>query len=314
MQGHPFFISCIMNFSVTILGSGAAIPMSHRLTSAQLINIHEKYMLFDCSEGTQVQIRRRRLRLQKINHIFITHLHGDHYYGLMGLITTLHLLGRETALNVYGHKLLKNIIELHLEASNTILRYELIFHEIDPEKVSVILDEKSFTVSTVPMNHNFPCCGFLVKEKQALPNICQDFLVGKELSNADFRKIKEGEDYVDESGNVYLNEDITKPPKAPRAYAYCTDTAYYEAIIPQINGIDLLYHEATFMEDKAEDAANKFHSTAKQAASIARQAEVKKLMLGHYSARYKDLTGLLEEAKEVFPDSLLADDGMTVKL
>lgn len=314
MQGHPFFITCIMNFSVSILGSGAAIPMSHRSTSAQLINVHEKYLLFDCSEGTQVQIRRRRLRLQKINHIFITHLHGDHYYGLMGLITTLHLLGRETPLHVYAHPILKTIIDLHLDASNTTLRYELVFHEIDPEKAEVILDEKTFTVSTIPMNHNFPCCGFLVKEKQNKSNICKDFLVGKDLSNADFRKIKEGEDYTDDEGNVFLNDDITTPPKPVRAYAYCTDTAYFEAIIPHVAGIDLLYHEATFMEDKAEDAAAKFHSTAKQAASIAKKAKVKKLLLGHYSARYKDLDGLLEEAKEVFSESYLGDDGMKFEI
>lgn len=311
LQDHPFFIHCSMNFSVTILGSGAAIPMTNRNTTAQLINVHEKYMLFDCAEGTQLQIRRNRLRLQKINHIFISHLHGDHYYGLMGLLTTLHLLGRETTMHVYAHPLLEEIITLHLNASNTILRYELIFHAIDPEKAYVILEEKNFTVSTIPMKHNFPCCGFLVSERQPLPNIRKDFLVGKELSNADFRKIKVGEDYTDVSGEVYKNEDITTPPKAARSYAFCADTAYDEAIIPIIENVDLLYHEATFMEERVKDAEEKFHSTAKQAATIAKKAKVEKLLLGHFSARYRDLDELLAEAKEVFPESYLAEDGMT---
>lgn len=288
--------------------------MTNRNTTAQMINVHEKYMLFDCAEGTQIQIRRNRLRLQKINHIFISHLHGDHYYGLMGLVTTLHLLGRDAPLHIYAHPLLEEIIKLHLSASNTILRYELIFHAIDPEVAAVILEEKNFTISTIPMNHNFPCCGFLVKERQAPPNISKDFLVGKELSNTDFRKIKAGEDYVDESGEVYKNEDITTGPKVPRSYAYCADTAYYEVLIPLIENVDLLYHEATFMEDRVTDAEDKFHSTAKQAATIAKKAKVKKLVIGHFSARYRDLDELLAEAKEVFPESYLAEEGKTFSI
>lgn len=303
-----------MTFSVTILGSGAAIPLTNRNPSSQLINVHEKLFLFDCAEGTQVQLRRQRARLQKIEHIFISHLHGDHYFGLMGLITSLHLLGRESGLHIYAHPNLEKIINLHLESSQTILRYPLMFHPLDTENSAVILDHKAITVTSIPMKHNFPTCGFLIREKQARPNIRKDFLEGKELSIGDYRRIKNGEDYVDRDGNKYKNDDITDPPRHPRSYAYCTDTAYSEDIIPFVKGVDLLYHEATFMEDRAADAEAKFHSTARQAATIASKAEVKKLLLGHYSARYRVLDDLLLEAKDVFIDTLLAEDGMVIEI
>lgn len=315
MQDHPFFLSCMMmTFSITILGSGGAIPLTNRNPSAQLINVHEKLFLFDCAEGTQLQLRKNHIRMQKIEHIFISHLHGDHYFGLMGLITSLHLLGREAELHLYAHPSLEKIIDLHLEASQTILRYPLVFHVLDPDKVAVILDDKTVEVSTIPMKHNFPTCGFLIREKQAKPNIRKDFLEGKDLDRFDFRRIKRGHDYVDADGKVYRNEDITTPPKPARAYAYCTDTAYNEDIIPLIKGVDLLYHEATFMEDKAEAASEKFHSTAKQAALIAQKAEVKRLLIGHYSARYKEASDLLQEAKEVFPETILALDNKTIEV
>ena len=304
----------MMTFSVTILVSGAAIPLTHRNPSAQVVNVNEKLFLFDCAEGTQVALRRNSVRLQKIEHIFITHLHGDHYFGLIGLITSLHLLGREKELNIFAHPKLEEIIKLHLESSQTILRYPLIFHPLDPEKSMVILDNKTVTVSSIPMNHNFPTCGFLIREKQAKPNIRKDFIDGRDLSTADYTMIKNGADYTDDDGKVNKHHDITIPPKPPRAYAYCTDTAYYETIIPIVKGVDLIYHEATFMEDKAADAEAKFHSTARQAATIAKKAKVKKLMIGHYSARYKDLEGMLLEAKEVFPETILALDSLTIEI
>ncbi len=301
-----------MTFSINVLGCGAAIPLTYRNPSAQLINVHEKLYLIDCAEGTQVQLRRNHIRLQKINHIFISHLHGDHYFGFMGLITTLHLLGRSTELNVYADPGLEEIMNLHLHASKTVLKYPLIFHPLHPDVSEVIVDNEFIKVRTIPLKHNFPCCGFLISEKEAEPNIRKDFLKGKSLSNSDYKHIKSGKDYMDEHGVVYKNKDITIPPRLPRSYAYCSDTAYDESIIPLVKGVDLLYHEATFMEDKAKDAETKFHSTARQAAEIARQAGVKKLLLGHYSARYKDLQALLNEAIEVFPESMLAEDGMTI--
>jgi ribonuclease Z len=303
-----------VTFSVTILGSGAAIPLTHRNPSAQLINVHGQFILFDCAEGTQVQLRRQHISLQKIDHIFISHLHGDHYFGLMGMITTLHLLGRENELHLYAYHQLEEIIRMHLHASQTVLRYPLIFHAINPEQNGMIMDSQHATISTIPMNHNFPTCGFLVREKEAKPNIRKDFLVGKKLENEDYRKIKDGADYIDQDGKVYPNADITRPPRTPRSYAYCSDTAYDESIAALVKGVDVLYHEATFMDDRKEDAAAKYHATAKQAAMIAKLAGAKKLVLGHFSARYKELDGLLAEAKEVFPDSVLAEEGTTLTL
>jgi len=299
---------------VTILGSGAAIPLTHRNPSAQVVNVHGKLFLFDCAEGTQVQLRRQHVRLQKIDHIFISHLHGDHYFGLMGLVTTLHLLGREQELHIYAYHQLEEIINMHLNASQTILRYPLVFHAIDPEKNTLILDNKVATVSTIPMKHNFPTCGFLIREKEAKPNIRKEFVKEKELAHEDFKKIKNGEDYTDQDGKLYANADITSPPKPARSYAYCTDTSYDESIVPIVNGVDLLYHEATFMEDRKADAGAKFHATAKQAAAIARLAGAKRLAIGHFSARYMDLEGLLEEAREVFSETVLAEEGITLTL
>lgn len=303
-----------MRFTITVLGSGGAIPLSHRNPSAQLVNVHEKLFLFDCAEGTQVQLRKNKVRLQKIDHIFISHLHGDHYFGLIGLITTLHLLGRVDELHVYAHPHLEKIIQLHLESSQTILRYSLVFHPVDPDISAVILDNETVSVTTIPMKHNFPTCGFLIREKEAKPNIRKEFLVGRDLDNADFHSIKNGNDYTGKDGKLHKNADITHPPKPGRSYAYCTDTAYYEEIIPLIRDVDLLYHEATFMEDRRPDAEVKFHSTARQAAAIATAAGAGRLLIGHYSARYKDPTDLLSEAKEIFPHTILAGDGLQVEL
>ena len=303
-----------MSFSVTILGSGAAVPLSYRNPSAQLVNVNEHIFLFDCSEGTQVQLRRNHVSLQKIRHIFITHLHGDHYFGVMGLITTMHLLGRENELHIHAYHQLEDLIERHLHASQTRLRYPLIFHSIEPDKHKMVLDHKAAEVYTIPMKHDFPTCGFLIREKEKQRNIRKDFLEGKELEHEDYRRIKKGEDYVDKNGKVYENIDITHAPHPPRSYAYCTDTAYDERIIPMVRDVDLLYHEATFMEDRKADAEAKFHSTAAEAATIAKKANAGQLVIGHFSARYKELDDLLAEARAVFPNTVLADDGLTLSL
>ncbi len=299
-------------FAVTVLGSGAAIPLLHRNPSAQLINIHEKLYLMDCAEGTQLQLRKNRVRFQRINHIFISHLHGDHYYGLFGLITTLHLLGRTNELYLFAHAKLKDIIDKQLEASNTVLRYPLKFVAIDPDKHEVILENEFVTVESFPLNHNFPVNGYLFREKRSKPNIKKDFLEQKSISHEDLQRIKNGEDYTDDQGEIYSNDEITVAAPPPRSYAYCSDTAYHEPLIPVVRDVDLLYHEATFMDDKAQDAADKYHSTARQAAMIASKANVKKLMIGHYSARYKTLMPMLEEAQEVFKETMLADDGKVI--
>jgi len=299
----------MMTFAITILGSGGAVPLISRNPSSQVLNIHDRLFLLDCAEGTQVQLRRNRIKFQRIKHIYITHLHGDHYFGIMGLITTYHLLGRTNELHVFAPAPLEQIINIQLTASNTVLRYPLIFHAIDTEASTLIYDDEVMSVTTVPLAHNFPTCGFFFQEKRAKRNISKEFLEDRQLSNAELRKIKEGEDFKDPSGKLFKNEDITSDPPDPRSYAYLTDTAYHEPVIPIIKNSSLLYHEATFMEDKAKDAEEKAHSTAIQAATIAKKAEVKKLVLGHYSARYRSIGGIQDEAKTVFPNTIMAEDG-----
>jgi len=232
----------------------------------------------------------------------------------MGLITTLHLLGRESELHIYAYHQLEEIIDLHLSSSQTVLRYPLIFHPIDPEKHEVILDTKVLYVKTIPMKHGIPTCGFLIQEKESNPNIKKEFLEGKKLDHSVYDRIKNGEDYIDADGRIYKHEEITSPPKEPRSYAYCTDTAYDESLLPMIKNVSLLYHEATFMDDRKADAEAKFHSTASQAATIAKKAGAGKLLIGHYSARYKDLDGLLKEAQAIFPDTAVAEEGNTISL
>ncbi len=301
-------------FNVTVLGSSAAIPLINRNPSAQLLNIHERYFLVDCAEGTQVQLRKIKVRIQKINHIFISHLHGDHYFGLIGLITSLHLLGRKDELHIFGHKALKAIIDIQLESSNTTLRYPLIFHEIDPYKHDIIYEDNKLVIEAFPLLHNFPVNGFLFREKVGKPNIDKGFIERHKPSVRQIKLIKDGNDFVDEDGKLHKYEEITKQLMPSRSFAYCSDTTYCEDIIPLINGVDLLYHEASFANDKKKDAEEKYHSTAEQAAIIAKKANAKKLLIGHFSARYKSQSVLLEEAKKVFPETILAKDCLQVEV
>lgn len=303
-----------MKFSVTVLGSGAAIPVSERNPSAHLVEVRNRLLLLDCAEGTQLKLRKFIARPLRISHIFISHLHGDHYFGLIGLLTTFHLLGRKNELHLHGIEPLMEIIDLQLLHSRTSLIYPLTFHPFEAEKSAIIVDDDQFSVSTIPLDHRVPTCGFLVKEKPFRRKIRKEFAARADVPVTEFEKIKDGADYIDASGMILKNSDITSDPPPSRSYAYCTDTAYYEAIIPVIAGTDLLYHEATFMQDKVYDAHEKYHSTAKEAATIALKAGVKRLMLGHYSARYKELGTLLEEARAVFPDTILAEDGKSIEL
>ena len=303
-----------MTFSVTILGSGAAIPTSDRNPTAHLVEVRNQLLLLDCGEGTQMQMGRSGVKLQKINHIFISHLHGDHYFGLIGLINTMHMLGRSQELHIYGIAPLKQMIDFQLEVGSTTLQYPLIFHPIQTASSELILDDEAISVSTIPLNHRVPTCGFLIKEKESLRKIRKDFAKSVKVPVPYYDRIRRGEDFIDENGSVYPNHEITVDPYPPRSYAYCTDTAYHEPVIRIIKNCDLLYHEATFMEDKAADAHAKFHSTAREAATIALKANVKKLVIGHFSARYKETEGLLQEAREVFTETVLAEDGMTIQV
>ncbi|MBK5286655.1 MAG: ribonuclease Z [Bacteroidia bacterium] len=298
-----------MTFDVTILGSSSATPIYDRHPSAQVLNIHERFFLIDCGEGTQMQLNRYRIRYHRINHIFISHLHGDHYLGLIGLLSTMHLQGRKDELHLFGTKELKHLTDLQLEYSQTTLRYPLIFHEINTARKKIIFEDDVITVESIPMNHRISCCGFLFREKEGLRKLIREKLEEHQIPHTFFNELKLGKDFVNEQGKKIHNEEITLPPNRSRSYAYCSDTLYDENIVPHITGIDMLYHESTFTEDMLERAKETFHSTASQAATIAGKAKVKQLLIGHFSARYKEVTPLLDEAKKVFPETMLAVEG-----
>jgi len=266
-------------------------------------------MLLDCGEGTQMQLINYKIRYQRINHIFITHLHGDHYFGLIGLLSTMHLHGRKNDIELYGPIGLDEIITLQLKYSETFLAYKINFHPVDTENITQILDAKHFVVETIPLSHRIKCCGYLFKEKPKKRRLIKEALP-EDLSLLNLVALKDGKDLLDEYGEILIeNEKVTLPPKKNRTYAYCTDTAYLEAIIPQITDIDLLYHESTFLSDMKARAIETYHSTCAEAATIAKKANVKKLVIGHFSSRYKDLSPLLEEARTVFPNTSLAIEG-----
>jgi ribonuclease Z len=322
-----------MTFSVLVLGSNSAIPTLTRNPSAHLLNASERLFLIDCAEGTQLQLRRYHVHFQRIRHIFISHLHGDHFYGLIGLLTSFHLLGRKEELHLYGPLELWHILRIQLDASQTRLIYPVMFHELtgdgrtgdqktsrgkqDPGSngrkqipgTNLLYEDDLLTIHSFPLLHSIPTWGFLFREKLQPRKIRKEILNRLTIPNEWMNRIKNGEDYVDEEGKNYANRELTLDPPKPRSYAYCTDTAYTETIVPVIRSVDLLYHEATFMNDMAEAAREKYHSTAAEAAAIAKSAGVKKLIIGHFSARYDDLGPLLEEARVVFPETELADDG-----
>lgn len=298
-----------MPFEITILGSNSAIPAHQRHPSAQVLNIHDKLFLIDCGEATQIRIQQLKIKSGKINHVFISHLHGDHFFGLIGLLTSYHLLKREKPLHLFAHSELMEILNIQLKHSHTTLGYELIFHPIDKEKSKMIFENNEMTVETILMNHRIPCCGFLFKEKNELRKILPEKIQQYKIPVSLINEIKQGKDFIDEKGMIIKNELLTGNPPKSRTYAYCTDTIYNENIIPHIKETDLLYHEATFANDSAKRAELTFHCTAEQAATIAKKAEVKKLIIGHFSAKYEDLNILLNEAKNIFPDTELAEEG-----
>lgn len=303
-----------MGFSITILGCSSAIPTKERNPSGQVINYHDKLYLIDCGEGTQLQLRRYLNRIQRLHAVFISHLHGDHFFGLAGLISSLHLLGRKSELHVYGPEGLEEIISIQLLYSNTVLAYNLLFHVTHPEISELIYDDNDLQVITIPLEHRIPTHGFIFKEKPGLRKIKQEVVLSEEIPYTEYDRIKNGDDYVMPDGTIRSNSSLTIAPLPPRSYAYCSDTRYTETIIPLIQGVDILYHEATFLNELAEQAQLKFHSTAGQAARIAQLAGVKKLIIGHYSARYDDTTPLLAEAKSIFEETELAYDGLTINI
>ena len=293
---------------LTILGCHSATPRENNHTSSQLLKINEKLFLIDCGEGTQIQLRRANVKFSKIKHIFISHLHGDHFYGLVGLISTMRLLGRKDELNIYGPKGIKEVITLQLKLSNSWTEYPLLFHELMSTKSEIIYKDDFLTVKTIPLDHRVYTNGFLFKTSSIKRKVNLNAIKGFKLEHYHFRKIQEGKSIELNNGKVLNNEDISLNPDPPKKYAYCSDTAFKPDLIPLIKGVDLLYHESTFLEKHSELAKITKHSTALQAARIAKDASVKKLMLGHYSNRYIKKEDFYKEATQIFKSVILSED------
>lgn len=301
-------------FEVDILGCGSATPTTQHNPSSQVVNVREKLFMVDCGEGTQLQMRHSRLRFGRLNRIFISHLHGDHCFGLLGLISTLALLGRTGDLFIHSVAGLEEILRPQLDFFCKDNPFEVKIETFDPVKSEVIYEDKSAQVRTIPLNHRVPCAGFLFKEQEKEAHLIPEMIKFYSIPIKELAKIKLGADFVTNDGIVVPNARLTRPATPSRSYAYCSDTAYSEKIIPIIEGVDLLYHEATFTQEDASRAKTTGHSTAKQAAEIAKLANVKKLMLGHFSARYTNNNILLDEAKVIFPNTILANEGLREKL
>lgn len=298
-----------MSIRVKILGSNSAAPAHRRHQTSQLIFIEGQLYLMDCGEGTQLLLKRYGVKIQRINNIFISHLHGDHYLGVMGLLSTLHLTGRKKSLNLYAPLGLAEIITLQLKHSETVFNFDINFVAIDPSKNIVVHEDEFVSISTIPLNHRIPCAGYLFSEKPKKRRIIKEKLP-EDFSVRNIIKLKNGEDIVDNEGNIlYANADLTTRPKRIYKYAFCSDTKYDESLIPIIKGVDMLYHESTFTDEHKDRAALTYHSTAKEAATIALKAEVGQLILGHFSIRYKDLEPIKAEARTIFENSELAIEG-----
>lgn len=301
-------------FELHVLGCGSALPTTRHFPTSQIVNVHDKLFMIDCGEGAQLQFRKSRLKFSRLNHIFISHLHGDHCFGLLGLISTLNLLGRTAELHIHSPKGLEDLMIPMLDFFNRQMTYKVLFHEFGTKEAAVVYEDRSLTVTTIPLRHRMPCCGFLFAEKPGPNHILRDMIDFYQVPVYELNRIKNGADYVTPEGEVILNARLTRPSAAPRRYAYCSDTIYLPSVTEQIKGVDLLFHEATFAEDAAPRAKETFHTTASQAARIARDAEVKKLLIGHFSARYDDEQVLLDEARAVFPNTQLAKETLCISV
>ena len=299
---------------LTILGCYAATPRTFTNPTSQILEIKNRIFLIDCAEGTQVQLRKNKIRFSKINHIFISHLHGDHFFGLIGLVSTFTLLNRTTDLHIYGPKGIQEIIKLQLKLSNSWTNYGLHFHELDSSTSEVIFEDEKVLVQTIPLKHRVYTNGFLFQEKVGERKLNVNAVQQYKIESCYYQNIKNGKDITLDDGRVVKNSDLSFDPAPTKNYAFCSDTAYHEAIIPLIQNIDVLYHESTFLQSEENLATKTFHSTAKDAASIALKANVKQLILGHYSTRYEKIDLFREEAATIFSNVHLADDGKVFEL
>ena len=296
---------------LNILGCHSATPLENAHTTSQVLEVKDHIFLIDCGEGTQIQLRNQKIKFSRIKHIFISHLHGDHFYGLVGLVSTFRLLGRIADLHIYGPKGIKEVLTLQLKLANSWTNYNLLFHELEQEESVLIFEDDSLSVHTIPLDHRVYTNGFLFEEKPGLRRLDKEKIKNYDIPHYDFQQLKLGKDLVLEDGTVVQNDRVTLNPKPIKRYAFCSDTAYNESIVPLVEGVDLLYHEATFLDAHENLAEKTKHSTATQAAKIAQLAKVKRLVLGHFSSRYRDKNGFLTEAAPFFDEVELAVDGKT---
>lgn len=299
-------------FNINILGCGSALPTTRHLATSQIVDLRDKLYMIDCGEGTQVQMRRMRVRFGRLAHIFISHLHGDHCFGLPGLISTLGMLGRTGELVVHGPKEVETYLRPVMDLFCRGMEFEVRFNPVDTRSHSLVMEDRSLSVYSIPLKHRIPTCGYLFAEKPKEAHIIREMTDFYQVPVRCMKDIKQGQDYVTPEGEVVPNSRLTRPAAPPKRYAFCSDTAYNRSIIPIIEGADLLYHEATFAECDLARAKETFHTTARQAAEIARDAHVKRLVIGHYSARYEDLSELHREAEAVFPGTILGNEGTVI--
>jgi ribonuclease Z len=295
--------------NLTILGCYAATPRTFTNPTSQVLEIKNRLFLIDCGEGTQVQLRKNKIRFSRINHIFISHLHGDHFFGLVGLVSTFMLLNRTKDLHIYGPKGIKEIINLQLKLSNSWPNFGLFFNELESKESEIIFEDEKVIVKTIPLKHRIYTNGFLFQEKIGERKLDLNAVQNYEIDKCYYQKIKNGKDITLDDGRVIENHKLTFDPIPAKSYAFCSDTAYNESIIPIINEVDVLYHESTFLDSEEVLAGKTMHSTAKEAATIALKANAKQLMMGHYSTRYDSIELFKEQAETIFPNILLADDG-----
>ena len=298
-----------MPFELTILGSNSALPTSNRYSTAQVLNVLGRFFLIDCGEGTQMQLRKNRISFTKIDHILISHTHGDHIFGMIGLISTMVLLGRKKDLHIFSHSELQKFIQFQLDfLYQQDVPFRLVFHPLSFKSPQVIYQDKKLRITSFPLKHRIATCGFFFQEIAKLPNLKKEKLEEYKIPIRDRQKIKEGADFVLPDGKTVPNSELVIPAGKPRSYAFCSDTAYSEEMVETIRGVDLLYHEATFAEEHKTLAGETFHSTGKQAAAIAQKANAKKLIIGHFSARYKTSSIILSEAREIFSETFAVED------
>lgn len=301
-------------FDVYILGCGSAKPTTQHFPVSQVVNMRDKLFMIDCGEGAQIQFCKSHLKFSRLNCIFISHMHADHCLGLVGLVSTLNLLGRTAQLHVFLPKGGEGVFAPVIRFFNREMTFQVIFHEFDGGKTEQIYEDHSMTVTTIPLEHRMPCCGFLFAEKPSLPHIVREMIDAYEIPLSEINRIKNGADYVCPDGRVIPHARLTKPADSARSYAYCSDTKYKPELAAQLEGVNLLYHEATFCEEDMQKAVSRYHSTASQAAMLARDCHARKLVIGHYSSRYHDLNQLWKEAKAIFPETVLGCENLRIKV